>query len=145
MRTVVSLWRSRHRQEGNININLKRKRMCGCDWAHSSVGSYEDGYETLHSLKGRAYFLPFHRGRSCFTSRLCSCKTLCKLTIKFPLKTVNSLGDRKLTTPTYIVYNYTTSGKTELYTIYLLYIRYIYISMQYTYISIQNIYLIVMQ
>jgi len=122
---MTPLWRSRHRQEGNINITLTRK---GCVEVteHSSVGSYEDGYETLGSLKGTAYFLPFYTGRSCFTPRLCSCKTVCKLNTKFSFKTVNSLRARKLTTPTYILYNHTTSGKMELYNIYLLYI-YIYI------------------
>jgi hypothetical protein len=42
-----------------------------------------------------------------------------------------------------MVYGYTTSGRTDLWSIYVLYIQYIYISLQYAYISIQYIYLFI--
>jgi len=58
-------------------------------------------------------------GRSHFTPRLHSWKTLhklklCRSNMKFSFKTVYFLGVRGLTTSLYIVYNYITSGHTEL-------------------------------
>jgi len=53
---------------------------------------------------------------------------------KFPFKTLYFLGVGGLTTSSYIVYVYTTSRHTDLYSIHLLYIKYIYISIQYIYL-----------
>jgi hypothetical protein len=64
-----------------------------------------------------------------------------KSNTKFPFKTVYYLGVRGLTTSSYTVYNYTTSG----HMVYLLYIQYIYISIQCTYISVQYMYFLLMQ
>jgi hypothetical protein len=89
-------------------------------------------------------------GRSCFMPGLCSWKTLCKsklskLSTKFPFKTVYFLGGvSRLTTSSYTVYAYNTSGHTNLYSTFVLYIQYIYISIQYTHISMQYIYLFVL-
>jgi len=46
-----------------------------------------------------------------------------------------------LTTSSYTVYIYNTSGHMDLYSKFVLYIPYIYISIQYTHISMQYIYL----
>ena len=77
-------------------------------------------YATLHSWK-----MP------------CQSK-LHKSNTKFPFKIVYYLG---VTTSSYTVYNYTTSG----HIVYLLYIQYIHISIQCTYISIQYMYFLLMQ
>jgi len=42
-----------------------------------------------------------------------------------------------------IVYNYTTSGHTNLQSVYILYIQYMYICIQYTYNTLQYIYLFI--
>jgi len=49
------------------------------------------------------------------------------------------LGVRRLTTSSYIVYDYTTSGHADLSNISVLYIEHIYISIHYPYNSIQYI------
>ena len=64
---------------------------------------------------------------------------------KTPIYKVYFLGVMGSITSSYIVYDYTTSGHTELSSIYVLYIQSIYISAQYTYISIQYLYLFLMQ
>jgi hypothetical protein len=51
------------------------------------------------------------------------------------------LGVRGLTTSSYIVHDYTTSGHMDLWSIYVLYIQYIYIYIQCTYMSIQCTYI----
>jgi hypothetical protein len=50
------------------------------------------------------------------------------------------LGVRRLTTSSYIVYDYTASGHTDMYSMNVLYIH---ISIQYTYIYIRFIYLFI--
>jgi hypothetical protein len=50
----------------------------------------------------------------------------CKLKTKFPFKTVHFLGIRGLTTSSFTVYNYTTCRHTDMYSMYLLYVEYIY-------------------
>jgi hypothetical protein len=61
---------------------------------------------------------------------------------KFQFRTMYVLGVRGLTTPSYTVYDRTTSGHMDLWT---MYIQYIHISIQYTYISIPCLYLFLMQ
>jgi hypothetical protein len=51
------------------------------------------------------------------------------------------LGGWGLMTSSYIGYDYTTNGHTDLYSIYVLYIQYIYTSIQYTYIYIQHLFI----
>ena len=60
---------------------------------------------------------------------------------KLPLKTAYFLGVRGLTTSTYIEYDYTDGGHTDLQSIYVLYVQCVYVLIQYTYISIQYNYL----
>ena len=55
----------------------------------------------------------------------------CKSNTKFPFKAVYFLGISGLTTCSYILCNYTTSGHIDLQSICLLCIQYIYISIQY--------------
>ena len=74
--------------------------------------------------------------RSCFMAGMYTWKTLCKLNTKFPFKRMHFLGVRGLSTSSYIAYDYTTSGHMDLYSIYLLYIKYIYISIQFIYLFI---------
>jgi len=66
-------------------------------------------------------------GRASFTPGLRSWEMLCNLNTKFPFKTMYFLGVRGMTS-SFIVYNYTTSGYTDLYSIYVLYIQYIHIT-----------------
>jgi hypothetical protein len=71
-------------------------------------------YTVKHTLKEcRKY------GQFSFYARVTFLKKLCKLKLhkfntKFPLKTVHFLGFRGLTTSSYVVYDYTTSGHTDL-------------------------------
>ena len=62
---------------------------------------------------------------------------------KFPFKAVYFLEGRGLTTSFCIVYDYATSGHMELWSVYVLFIQFIHISIQYTYISVQYIYLFI--
>jgi hypothetical protein len=54
-----------------------------------------------------------------------------KLNTKFPFKTVYFLGVRGLTTSSYIAYDFTSSGHTDLWSTYTLYLQYRYISIKY--------------
>jgi hypothetical protein len=53
--------------------------------------------------------------------------------IKHKISIYNSVfpGGRGLTTSSYVAYNYTISGHTDLYSIYLLYTQFIYVSIHY--------------
>jgi hypothetical protein len=62
-----------------------------------------------------------------FYTRATFLKKLCKSHTEFPFNAVYFLGVRGLTIPTYIVYEFTTSGHTDLHSIYVLSIPYIYI------------------
>jgi len=66
-------------------------------------------------------------------------KNITKMEDKMPIKTVYFLGVRRLTTSSYTVYDYTTSGHMDLSSISVLYIESIYISIEYPYNSIQYI------
>ena len=68
--------------------------------------------------------------RSHFMPGLCSCKLLYKSNTKFLFKTVYFLEFGRLPTSSYIVYDLTTSGHMDLESIHMLYIEYIYISIQ---------------
>ena len=57
---------------------------------------------------------PGYTGRSHSMPRLCSWRTLCKLNANFPFKAVYFLGAKGLTTSSFMVYDYSTSGHTEL-------------------------------
>ena len=84
------------------------------------------------------------QGYLCSWKMLCKSKS-CKSNTKFPFKTMCSLRVRGLKTPSYIVHDYSTSRYINLYSMYVLDVQYIYISIQYTNISIQYIYLFLVQ
>jgi len=65
---------------------------------------------------------------------------LCKITYIYIITkniSENAIGSygivKRLTNSSYIVYDYTTSGHMDLYSIYLLYVQYIYISILHIY------------
>ena len=84
-------------------------------------------------------------GMSRFAPGLCSWKTSHKSSTEFPFSTVYFLGARGLITSSCITYDCTCSGNMDLYSMYVLHIHYIDISIWYTYISTQYINLFLMQ
>jgi hypothetical protein len=77
-------------------------------------------------------------GRSCLMPGLHSLKTPCKLSTKFPFKSVYFFGIGGLTTSSYWVYVYTSTGHMDLWRMYVMYIQYIYISIQYNYLFLMQ-------
>jgi len=62
----------------------------------------------------------YYTGRSRFTPRLHSWRTRRKSNKKFPFKTAYFMRTGELTTSYYLVYDYTTTGYTDMYSMYLL-------------------------
>jgi len=98
-----------------------------------------------HSFTSIAKFTTIKFRLVSFYTRVMLLKSVMQSEQKFPLTTAYFLGVGVLTTSTYIEYDYTDGGHTDLRNIYVPYIQCVYISIQYTYISIQYIYLCLMQ
>jgi hypothetical protein len=66
-----------------------------------------------------------------FYSRVTFLKNIMQIEHTFPIKTMHFFGVGGLTTSSYVVYDYTITGHMDLKSMYVLYIKFIYIFIQY--------------
>jgi len=110
-------WRIGHKAHSVVSLRVRRK--AAVDWNVSIIDLTLLKHDAQICRKFYCFGFLHVEYRQVSFYAILSQKTLCKLkshtsNTKFPFKTVYFLGVRGLTASSYIVYDYTTSGHTDL-------------------------------